>query len=51
MIVSQRGFAISNQSLDDILRDPAHANWAKFFQGVKASDIANADTKSVGRLL
>lgn len=41
--LATRAFALNNGSLQQALKDPAHLNWGKFFQGVRASDVAGSD--------
>lgn len=48
---SSRYFALSNQHLESVLRDPQHANWQQFFSGINPKDVADSDAKQIGTLL
>ena len=53
MLLNQRGvryFSLNASHIQSALKDPAHLNWAQFFQGIKASDVAGSDVQSVAQL-
>ena len=43
--------AINSSHLDFALSNPTHINWAQFFTQVRAQDVAESDTRQVGKLL
>jgi len=49
--ISQRYFALNTAHINNTLKDPSHADWAAFFKGIKPSDVAGSDTKSMGSLM
>lgn len=45
-----RCFSVNAKALQTAVADPAHVNWAQFFQSVKPTDIAGTDAASIGQL-
>ena len=50
-MMAVRSFALNTSHLQAALRDPEHQNWAQFFQGVRAADVAGSDTQQIASLL
>ena len=43
--------AINSSQLDHALSNPTHIDWSQFFNQIRAQDIAESDTRQVGKLL